>query len=564
MKFMEFLDWYPFAITHGMNPLLNSYVNLPNGSNMMWDTTVPLYAIALWPVSATFGAIATWNVAIAGTLVLDGWCSFVWLRRHVAHPMAAWLGGALMEMGPYAAARAHLHLNLLIFFPMPLIFVEIEKLLEGKRSPWGAGAWVGIWAAVELLCCEEIMAIAAVAMLSAGVIAVLLKPQAATVPVRAIIKAAGTTVLVFVVATAVPLGYQFFGRGRVVGPIQGPGFTKTDLLNFVVPTRFTALAPHFATTLSNHWPQVTIEEDSYVGVPLLAVIVATVAKYWREYWARLMSATTLIVAIWSLGPNLQVNGTVEHWVHLPERALQALPVLDNILPARFALFMDFGLAALLAIFTDRAIGAGSKLSRALGLGAVALVCVSLAPQAPISAYSPETPRYFLPGGDVLSLPQGTVALVVPYGDNELTMAPMLWQAQAGFRFRMVSGAMITAGPGGAASLGQPGLLGCILNEVQLELPGTTCARAPVKAARLQLDQLGVKVIIMGPLNYGLTVTSSTMQLLKQTSGQSPNKTGKAVSQWVERFLSAVAGSPPRMDQGVLLWDYAVDATPSRR
>jgi hypothetical protein len=234
------------------------------------------------------------------------------------------------------------------------------------------------------------------------------------------------------------------------------------------------------------------------------------------------------------------------------------------LPARFALFMDFGLAALLAIFTDRAIGAGSKLSRALGLGAVALVCVSLAPQAPISAYSPETPRYFLPGGDVLSLPQGTVALVVPYGDNELTMAPMLWQAQAGFRFRMVSGAMITAGPGGAASLGQPGLLGCILNEVQLELPGTTCARAPVKAARLQLDQLGVKVIIMGPLNYGLTVTSSTMQLLKQTSGQSPNKTGKAVSQWVERFLSAVAGSPPRMDQGVLLWDYAVDATPSRR
>jgi hypothetical protein len=31
MKFMEFLGWYPFAIGHGLNPLLNSYVNLPGG-----------------------------------------------------------------------------------------------------------------------------------------------------------------------------------------------------------------------------------------------------------------------------------------------------------------------------------------------------------------------------------------------------------------------------------------------------------------------------------------------------------------------------------------------------
>jgi len=55
MKFMEFLGWYPLAISHGLNPLLNTYVNLPHGSDMMWDTTIPFVAVTLWPVTALLG-----------------------------------------------------------------------------------------------------------------------------------------------------------------------------------------------------------------------------------------------------------------------------------------------------------------------------------------------------------------------------------------------------------------------------------------------------------------------------------------------------------------------------
>jgi len=57
MKFMEFLGWYPLAISHGLNPLLNTYVNLPHGSDMMWDTTIPFVAVTLWPVTALLGGL---------------------------------------------------------------------------------------------------------------------------------------------------------------------------------------------------------------------------------------------------------------------------------------------------------------------------------------------------------------------------------------------------------------------------------------------------------------------------------------------------------------------------
>ena len=47
MKFINFLAWYPFALRYGMNPLHDTYVKLPRGSNMMWATTVPLLSVAL-------------------------------------------------------------------------------------------------------------------------------------------------------------------------------------------------------------------------------------------------------------------------------------------------------------------------------------------------------------------------------------------------------------------------------------------------------------------------------------------------------------------------------------
>ncbi len=75
------------------------------------------------------------------------------------HAVAAWMGGLLMVLGAYAAARAHQHLNLPFFFPMPLLFIEVEKFVESGRRPLASGARAGLLGAVQLLCCEEIVAL---------------------------------------------------------------------------------------------------------------------------------------------------------------------------------------------------------------------------------------------------------------------------------------------------------------------------------------------------------------------------------------------------------------------
>jgi hypothetical protein len=543
MTFMQFLAWYPFALGHGLNPLLNSYVNLPRGSNMMWATTVPLLSVALWPVTAAFGAIAAYNVALTGALVLDGWCSYLWLRQHLRSFAASWLAGLAVLLGPYVSARLHGHLDLLCFFPAVLIIREVERLISGTGlARWRpSGLRIGVLAVVELLCCEEILVLTAVIVATVGVVLLASRQEwvwrnAAAVGRTAIV-AGGT----FLAGASLPLGYQFFGPGRIVGPIQPPNFYVTDLENFVVPGSFSAFTPHIAAALAGGWTGDAIENDAYIGLPLLLFSILVVTRWRHDLWVVAVGVATIGAAVWSLGPNLHMGGRSYEMVPLPGRLLQMLPGVDNVLPARFDLFMDLGLAALVGVFLDRAVFNHLARRRAAGAVAALAVCVPLAPQFPVAAMGPATPRYFMPGGDVRLLPKGTAALVVPYGDDEQTMGPMLWQALAGFRFRMVSGAMMNAGWDGRPVIGRalPGPLNarfdCTMAALQERGAASTCTRRPVAVARSEMEALGVRVVIMGPTSYA--------------SGAVPR--GR-----MEHFLTSVVGAPPRYDEGVVLWHYS--------
>jgi hypothetical protein len=539
MKFIEFLGWYPFAITHGLNPLQNTYVNLPQGSNMMWDTTMPLAGIVLTPVTLILGAIAAYNVAMAGSLALDGWCTFLWLRRHVGNAAAAWIGGLLLVLGPFAAARAHEHLNLVMYFPIPFMLLAIEGAIANPTDRrLRRGVIIGLLAAVQLLLTEELLAIAVVAVGTDVILAALLFPKTARSRIVPLAKTLAVALVVFILICAVPVGYQFLGPGRIVGPIQPPNTFVTDLVNLVVPGDFAAWIPPDGASLAASWTGGGggIEADAYIGIPLLVMAAYALIRWRKDRWLRVIGDGTAAAVIWSLGPYLHIDGVTDHLLPLPGRLLSVIPVTDNILPGRFDLFTDFGLAAIIAIFADRVVFRGRWTARAAGALGLALVCFTLAPQISISAYVPDTPRYFLAGGDVNRLPAGTVALVVPYGDSAVSIDPMLWQAEADFRFKMVSGAMYMGGPGGAPSFGNPNpTLGCAMRVLQLGGSASACGVTTVSAVRQQLTDLRVTVIIMGPMAYG---------------------TYPALQAPMEAFLSQVAGASPRHDQGALLWSYS--------
>ena len=70
--FAWWLHWFPFAVTHGENPLVTDWMHWPYGLNALWNTAVPLLALALAPVTLVAGSVTAFNVGLVLGPVVSG------------------------------------------------------------------------------------------------------------------------------------------------------------------------------------------------------------------------------------------------------------------------------------------------------------------------------------------------------------------------------------------------------------------------------------------------------------------------------------------------------------
>ena len=122
----------------------------------------------------------------------------------------------------------------------------------------------------------------------------------------------------------------------------------SDLLNLVIPTNITRLAPNAALQISKNFTGNGSEQGAYIGIPLVLFIILTlvIARRRRVTWVAFSIAVA--AAVLSMGPTLHVNGTITTF-ELPDAWLQDLPFFHNLLPDRFASMMFLGVGLLVAL-----------------------------------------------------------------------------------------------------------------------------------------------------------------------------------------------------------------------
>ena len=522
--FMNWLPWIPHALSHGQNPLFESVLNYPRGANLAWNTPMPLGAVLAWPVTATAGPVVAYNAMAVCAITLDGFCSYVWLRRHTG-PVAAFAAGLLIAMGPWVPSHIT-QISHISIWPIPLMFLCTERLLavRGRRALlWGA--LLGLAGAAQVYFASELLALAVMAIAAALVIAALLRarnwrewlPPAATGLV--------TAAVIIAIAAAPILLYQARGPWPITGPIQPANTYVADLQNLVIPTGVTWLWPHTATaSLTSSWTGAA-EATGYLGVPLILVAVYAAVRWRREPLVLAVALGTAVMAVLSLGPHLHIGG-VDTGIKLPAAIFNHLPVLSNLLPVRFSLMADFGLALLLALVLDRTLvrrPLRARLGSVLGvLGVASSMSVLL-----LATSSVEIPQYFAPGGAASSLPAGTVALVGPYiDDGAATPVSQLWQAESDFHFALIDGLVITSDSQGHATWILDNPIRDVFHMIQVN--GATPPEGPDLRSSLltELHQRSVTVAILGPMPH------------QDVAGQ---------------FLTWLLGSSPQQTQGVLVW-----------
>jgi hypothetical protein len=439
-----FLAWTPHALLAGQAPWTTTHLALPDGVNLMWNTLMPLPGLLMAPITLTAGPLATHTVlaviAFAGSASSMWWVARRWARWWFARFTA----GLLYGFSPYLVAQGTGHLNLeLVMLPPVVLLLGDEILVRQRRRSWLAGGLLGLVTLAQLLTAEEVLASSFV-VAAAGVV-VLAVQQRRRLDRRRFRHSAiglGTAATVLAAGAAWPLSVQFFGAGRVTAPVQDASPYAADVLGTIVPTVHQLLG----TTWTSGWGVNDSENGSYLGLPLVLVLLLFAWRYRTLAFVRFTAGLGTVAWLLSLGERLHVAGHA-YDVPMPFLAVSAVPVLHNLSATRLSLYVVLAAALLLAVGLDRAHAEGwFGRHHRLAVLAAGLCALPLLPSLPYKYVDARTPSYFTSDA-VKRIPDGGVAFTYPV-PRFPNSAPMDWQALSGFRYRSLGGYVITPRPDG--------------------------------------------------------------------------------------------------------------------
>lgn len=432
--------WVPFALGHLLNPFYTYYLNAPTGANYMWPAPILLYDIAVWPLTAALGPIFAYNSIMVLAVASTGVTTFLLLRRFTSRLFLPLVASALFTFGPYMAAESSLgHPDLTAVGAVPALALTLHELLVRQRTaPWRLGLVLAGLTVVQLITSETVLLSCAVVFGIGGVVLLMLEGYRLRRRLTYVVSASKWAALCLPVILGY-VTYQWFEPGALHGLIQLPGNYGASALSFFLPSGMQALSPGVAPAAVAFLAGPNQELCSYIGVPLL-ILVWTV---WRrkpgsaEKWLLWMIGVSVVLAV---GPTLIIAPNIR--LTNPLYFLSYVPVLRDILPVRFSLYIDLFLTLLLTLELSK------ERLRPL-VSALVLVCVSVVwlPPVVMPYETAPTPQFFTKAVVSRSVRYGSAVLVLPYAANGATDIAMLWQAESGFRFRMPEGYWVRLGIG---------------------------------------------------------------------------------------------------------------------
>jgi hypothetical protein len=450
---MWYLAWLPHALSAGTNPFFSHAIFEPIGLNLAQNTEAPLLGLATVPLSLFMGPIARANLLMVLAMPISASAGYFVLRKWQVWGPAAGLGGLAYGFSAYSIGHGLGHLQF-IFLPFPpLIAMTFVSILRRERPPLRLGVQLGLLAAAQFLCEQEIMASLAIVAGWGVLCAALCFPSQVASAARPCAEAFGVAFAVAGAVLAYPIWMMLAGPQHYSSVLESH---YNDLLSFVNP------GPLQRISLGVHLAAIPIvdtsEAGAYIGIPILLVAAIFV---WRSRHASRMqvaAATLLGALVLSLGPHLVVDGRTTP-IPLPFLLFAHLPVLDNVVAGRFSLEVEACLAAILAFGVDdvhksrlRSRRGDPSIWTGIGAAVCALVLALLAvTQFPRWPYASQ-PVQALPPAIRSSIPSGDpLAITYPYGIWPYT-EPMVWQAEDGFGFRLVGGYALHPDPRGGTTI----------------------------------------------------------------------------------------------------------------
>lgn len=432
-SFVWALAWWPWAIGHGLNPFLSTYIWHPAGINLGWATSVPALALLGWPITATLGAVATFNIISFTAPAFGAWTAFLLTRRLTGDTAASALAGFFYGFSAFEAGHVLGHLNLDITFVPPLLLLFSAERISGERGMLSYVLLMAVALIIQFGISTEVFA---TSCFFGGLAWLVFLPFCEPLARRRMLRLPLDILIAMILVMAVCsplLFYIFEGLKGLPAVINSPESFSADLLNFFIPGQTTWLGHSIFASISGRFTGNMAEDGAYLGLALVAMLIAFFASDGHRRYALPLFIMLLLLVLCSLGPILQINGVHTH-IPLPWAYADHLPLLRSALPGRFTLYVSLAAAVIAALWLAGKTSWRTRVVRFL-LGAVAAIC--LVPNSEVYVWFPlPLVPFFAPQAIAAHVAPKENLLLLPFG---FSGPSMLWQWQSRFYFTQSGG-----------------------------------------------------------------------------------------------------------------------------
>ena len=443
------MRWWPYALTHGLNPLYSYQIGAPGGENLAWVTTTPSVSLLFWPVTDALGVIVSFNLMLLLVPPLSALAAFIAARRLTGRFWASLLAGAVYGFTPFELVHDWQgQPNLTMIALLPLLVYLVQVWWDGTLGWIGFVIWTAVLMAAEFYTFNE--AFADMTMVAAGTLAIAFAVAGRSAR-RKVARLAGLTAAGFTGAILLAAPYLFYALRHYPAALsRQQGSFSLHLIRLVLPSSDKLFGLNGLISYSQWVGRAGL--DDYIGIPLLLIPFVLVACARSDRLAWLLAAAFVFVLALGAGPALVIgNGQT---FRLPWGGLWGLPGLRAAEPSRLIIFGFLALSMALARWLAKpAAGWLPSAGRwALALLAAAVLFADLptaySAMSPVASGAPvpvtvvpasqlpnQLPPFITAGLYRRYLRPGETVVVVTYRGN----AGLLFQAGADFYFRIAGG-----------------------------------------------------------------------------------------------------------------------------
>ena len=115
--FIWFIEWWPFAIIHHLNPFATAYMWAPEGvKNLLWLNAIPGLSIIFSPLTVLIGPVFTYNIIALLSPALSAFFAYILIKYITKNTPASAISAYIYGFSSYIMGNSDMNVFLYALF----------------------------------------------------------------------------------------------------------------------------------------------------------------------------------------------------------------------------------------------------------------------------------------------------------------------------------------------------------------------------------------------------------------------------------------------------------------